>query len=108
MLLNSALDDYNVKTGYYFGFGSYANKKHQMMALGEALGKNERQPLTPGKVHHLVVDKRGDSLRMLVDDQEVLSARGVKSYGGGSLVFYIWATAKIDNLKVYHLPPSAK
>jgi lysophospholipase L1-like esterase len=97
-----------LESGYFFGFGSQWNKVSKLLAFDRELCQSAASLIEPGKTHRVTAEKRGDSLRMLVDGKEVVRAEGHWPFGGGSIGFYVWTSAEIDNLKVTALPEGTK
>ena len=99
----NGLDQFCTATGYFFGIASQGNKVCKILAFGEQLAKADGPKLKPGRKYHIVVEKRDGLMRIVIDGREVLRAEGKKVVGAGSLGFYVWTSAMIDNVKVYSL-----
>jgi lysophospholipase L1-like esterase len=93
-----------LESGYFFGFGSQWNTLNKLVAFGAELCRANEPKIQPGKTHRVTAEKTGTLIRMLIDGKEVLRADGQRLYGSGSLGFYVWTSAEIDNVKVYALP----
>ena len=93
------------ESGYFFGFGCQFNKVNKLIAFDTEICRSTEHLIVTGKKHHVCAEKRGSTLRMLVDGKEILRADGQRLHGSGSIGFYVWNSASFDNLKVYALPP---
>ena len=92
-----------ISSGYFFGVASGAKKAFRILAFGKELARADAPKIEPGRTYHVAVEKRDGSMRMLVDGTEVLKVDKQKLVGAGSLGFYVWTSAMIDNVKVYSL-----
>ncbi|MDP6354107.1 MAG: hypothetical protein QF473_03330 [Planctomycetota bacterium] len=100
-----ANNQFCVSGGYFFGVASGLKQAFRILAFGEELARADAPKIEPGRTHHVTVEKRDSSMRILVDGTEVLEVDKQRLVGAGSLGFYVWNSASFDNLKVYALPP---
>lgn len=95
-------------SGYFFGFASQMNTVNKLLAFGAEIARNTNDLAQPGKWHRVTAEKRGTTLCLKVDGQEAVAATQPRLWGGGGLGFYVWTTGRVDNVKVYGLPPPKK
>lgn len=96
--------DGDYKGGYFFGMASQFNTCHKLLLFGDELVRTTDFLIEPGKTYHVIAEKRGDRIRLLVDGREVVSAEGCRPIRGGSIGLYVWNSGRIDNVKVTQIP----
>jgi len=96
------------ESGYFLGFGCQFNKVNKLIAFDKEISRSDASLIVAGKKHHIRAEKRGTTIRMLVDGKEILRAEGQRLHGSGSIGLYAWNDASFDNLKVYALPPEPR
>ena len=74
------------------------------LLFGDELARTTDHLIEPGKTYHVVAEKRGDRIRLLVDGREVVSAEGCRPIRGGSFGLYVWNSGRIDNVKITQIP----
>ena len=94
------------KSGYFFQFGGFWNRKNQIARNGVALEIDSKsaQRIEPGEVHHVVVENDTGKLRLFVDREAVLVAEDKRPILGGGydqVGFYFYTKAKVRQVKVY-------
>jgi len=92
--------DGDYKGGYFFGLASQFNTCHKLLLFGDELARTTDHLVEPGKTYHVVAEKRGDRIRLLVDGREVVTTKGCRPIRGGSFGLYVWNSGRIDNVKV--------
>jgi len=94
------------ESGYFFGFGSEWNVHSKLVIRGAEI-KDWPKVITPGKVHHVVCERDGKTLRNVVDGEVVMTYTDespLTGEGHDKVGFYIFSTGKIGNVKVYTKP----
>jgi hypothetical protein len=91
-------------SGYYFQFGGHYNTVTQLARVGETLRLNPDQPITPRRVHRIVVENDRGKLRCFVDGRAVIIERENRSIVGPAqnhVGFYFYTEARIRKVRVY-------
>ena len=89
--------------GYLVGFGSDDNT-HSKLLVELTKVKQWNSVVTPGKVHHQIVERDGDTIKHTVDGETVMTYKHdnpLKGENYQKIGFYIWTSGQIDNVKVY-------
>ena len=89
--------------GYFFGFGSDSNSHSKLMIQGRQV-KDYYARAKPGKVHHVVCQRQGNTLTHMIDGKVVMQHAVDAPLTGKnheSIGFYVFTSARIDNVKVY-------
>ncbi len=95
-----------VRQGYFFGFGASANTRNKILRRGQEIHSDTRHLPRPRQWHHVVIEKRGRHLRMLVDGQASLDTFDTQPlHDGDHFGLYVWGTGKFDNVRAYAIPP---
>ncbi len=97
---------YSYWHGYLVGFGSNSNSHSRLLIEGYEVKKWDAV-ITPGKIHHQVVQRDGDTITHIVDGETVMTYEHDQPLKGKyhqSVGFYISTTGQIDNVKVYTKP----
>ena len=94
------------KSGYFFQFGGFWNRRNQIARNGVTLeiDSDPHLRIEPGKVHHIVVENDAGILRMFVDRKAVVVAKDKAPIMGGGydhVGFYFYTKAKVRQVKVY-------
>jgi hypothetical protein len=95
-----------LKTGYFFQFGGFYNTRNKILRAWQLLEEKQDPAvkIVPGKVHKIVVENDGGTVRMTVDGKTALSHEEDASILGGGhdkVGFYCYTACKIRNVKVY-------
>ena len=91
--------------GYFFGFGSLGNTEVRLKRLGKIMAKEARPCLEPDHLYHVVGERKGATIRLVVDGREMLSWTDPEPLSGPdhrTLGFYVCgARARFSHLRVY-------
>ena len=95
-----------VKSGYFFQFGGYWNKRNQLTRAGTTLDGDEspKVRIRPGGKHRIVVENDRGRLRCFVNGRPILSFTEKSSLvgpGQDRVGFYFYTAAKVKSVKVY-------
>ncbi|MHC4124757.1 MAG: hypothetical protein ACYSSI_14365 [Planctomycetota bacterium] len=96
-------DEEGHTNGYFVGFGSNNNAYSKLLIQGYEV-KTWDTVIKPGKVHHQVVQKKGNTITHTVDGKTVMTYKHSMPLEGEDhqmIGFYIYTSGKIDNVKVY-------
>ena len=97
---------YSYWDGYFVGFGTNSNSRSKLLIQGFEV-KEWDAVITPGKIHHQIVQRNGDTITHIVDGETVMTYKHDQPLKGKyhqKVGFYIWTTGQIDNVKVYTKP----
>ena len=90
--------------GYFVGFGTENNAYSKLLVQGVEV-KRWNAVITPGKVHHQIVQREGNTLTHVVDGKVVMTYEDdepLKGKGHDRVGFYVFGKSQvIDNVKVY-------
>ena len=88
--------------GYLFAFGTFGNNFSKINRNKTQIVRIPSLVITPGKKHHIVCEKSGDSLKWEIDGKCVVSYKEpFQALTGCYIGFYIDSAGQIDNVKVY-------
>ena len=100
------IDETGFRSGYFFGFGSDANAFTKLLVRGgEAQTCDARA--TPGEVHHVVCQREGSLLTLIIDGKVVMAyqdKRPLTGKGHERVGFYVWMPGRLDNVKAFAKP----
>ena len=94
---------YGYWDGYFMGFGSNDNSHSKLLVEGAEV-KQWDSVITPGKVHHQIVERDGDTIKHVLDGKTVMTykhSNPLKGENHQKIGFYIWTSGQIDNVKIY-------
>ena len=92
--------------GYFFGFGSENNAYSKLLIQGAEV-KQYDALITSGKLHHVVCERDGATLKHIIDGKLVLTYKDEAPLVGKShemIGFYIYTGGKVGNVKVFTKP----
>jgi len=98
-------DSTGQSSGYLLQFGGYYNRRTAIQRLGKATKQTKDVLITPGKVHTIVAEYDGKSVRLTVDGKtalEMAETRPLVGPGHEQIGFYTHeGVIKISELKVF-------
>ena len=92
--------------GYFVGFGTELNAYSKLLVQGVEV-KRWDAVITPGKVHHQIVQREGSTITHVVDGKVIMTYEHdepLKGAGHEMVGFYLYGPGQIDNVKVYTKP----
>ena len=96
-------------TGYLLQFGGAGNTLNRILRNDQQIeDRSVQRFIEPGKVHHVVAELDGDTVRLVVDGYTIMEARDYPPLLGPdneTVGLYIYAETAIDNLKVFTSSP---
>lgn len=88
--------------GYLFAFGTYGNNFSKINRNKTQILKIPSPVIKPGKKHHIVCEKSGNTLKWVIDGKCVANYKEpFQALTGSYIGFYIDSAGQIDNVKVY-------
>jgi len=96
-------------TGYLLQFGGAGNTLNRILRNDQQIeDRSVQRFIEPGKVHHVVAELDGDTVRLIVDGYTIMEARDYPPLlgpGHETVGLYIYAETAIDNIKVFTSSP---
>ncbi len=100
------------KNGYYFGYGSFDNKRVVLSKSNKNLYSELKEPLRAGKKYHVVATRIGNRLSLTVNDELIFDVVDKTPLSGSSRnrigLFGYMSETYYDNVKIYMLSQSRK
>ena len=96
--------NYGYWDGYFMGFGSNDNSHSKLIIDGSEAVMQWDSVITPGKVHHQIVERDGDTIKHILDGKTVMTYKHENPLKGDNhqkIGFYIYTSGQIDNVKIY-------
>ncbi len=93
-------------SGYFLGFGSEGNTVSKILRTGKKVAISQAK-ITPNKAHHIIAEKRGSAVRMIVDGEEILHFEDSQPLDGTAhqmVGLYFFKATAVDYVKVYGKP----
>ena len=85
----------------YGGFGSRGNTRSGIQYSGVAVATNAAALITPGRWHHVAVQRAGGVVTLEVDGREVLRAPDLRAgLSGPYLALYAWNEGSFRNIRI--------
>jgi len=97
------------RPGYFFQFGGFMNTRNRLRRAGVDLWADEdpKTLITPGKVHHIIVENDEGRVRFIVDGTLVVEhseTEFIVGPGQDRFGFYFYTAVKVGNVKLYVKP----
>ena len=90
------------RNGYFIGFGSEMNTMNKLLKNEKKVATAAGPLIKRGKQHHVVVQKDGGRISLVVDGKESFSYLDSEPLNEGRIGFYLWAmVGSFDNIKIY-------
>jgi hypothetical protein len=95
--------------GYLFQFGASGNTLNRIVRNDTQLEDRSVQSfIVPGKIHHVLAELDGDTLRLVVDGNTIVESRDpapIMNPDQQMAGLYMYADTAVDNVKVYTSKP---
>lgn len=92
------------QSGYFLQFGGFNNTRNRLIRAGSVVDESRAPLIEPDRLHHIVAECDGESVRLVVDGKLVLVCADAQPLVGperDSFGFYMWTGARIERVEVY-------